>query len=268
MKLSTISRATDSAKEKHRIPRTIAAVCFWLIVWQIAAIAIDERLFLVSPIEVLVLTAELFFDGAFFGTVMFSFLRIAFGFFSALAAGILLAVLSARFSIVKTLLFPLTAAVKATPVASFIILAILWFSSRNLSFIISFLMVLPIIYTNVYNGIRQVDVGLLEMAYVFDISLPRRILYIYLPKIMPFLTAACSVSLGLGFKSGIAAEVIGQPVGSIGEMLYQAKLYLDTGSLLAWTLVIIVLSVAFEKLFLLLLGKLGAYIEKRGLLYE
>ena len=58
---------------------------------------------------------------------------------------------------------------------------------------------------------------------------------------------------GMGFKSGIAAEVIGVPGGSIGEGLYMAKIYLSTADLFAWTLMIIAVSSVFEKLFLLLL---------------
>ena len=56
--------------------------------------------------------------------------------------------------------------------------------------------------------------------------------------------------------SGIAAEVIGIPDASIGEQLYYAKLYLDTGGLFAWTFVIIVASSLFESLFLWLLGRI------------
>ena len=151
---------------------------------------------------------------------------------------------------------------KTIPVASFIILALVWFSSRNLAVLISFLMVFPVIYTNVLNGIIQTDRELLEMAEVFSVAAGRRIRYIYLPQVMPYLRAGCSVALGLCWKSGIAAEVIGMPKGSIGERLQQAKVYLDTADLFAWTLVIVVVSLLFEWLFLWLLDRSTRAVER------
>ena len=153
----------------------------------------------------------------------YSAVRIIGGFFIAMALGVVLGWVSSRFWVVETLLRPVTAVIKATPVASFIILVLLWFSSRNLSVIISVLMVFPVIYTNTLEGIQSADPKLLEMAKVFRMSAPRRLLYIYLPAVIPFFVSACSVSLGLCWKSGIAAEVIGIPDGSIGELLYNAK---------------------------------------------
>ena len=126
---------------------------------------------------------------------------------------------------------------------------------------IAFLMVLPIIYTNMLEGITNTDKKLLEMADVFHIGLFRRIHYIYLPQLMPYFLAACSVSLGLAWKSGIAAEVIGIPDGSIGEKLYKAKLYLNSTDLFAWTVAIVVVSIVVEKLFLMIIRRIYRRLE-------
>ena len=111
------------------------------------------------------------------------------------------------------------------------------------------------IYTNIKDGISSCDKQLLEMAQIFRISPMRKIRYIYISQIMPFFRVACSISLGLCWKSGVAAEVIGIPKNSIGENLYNAKIYLDTPDLFAWTVVIILISLIFEKLFIYLLDK-------------
>ena len=153
-------------------------------------------------------------------------------------------------------------AIKAVPVASFIILVLIWVPSRNLSVVISFLMVLPIVYTNVLNGIRSMDGQLLEMARVFRVPLSRRIRYIYLSQLLPFLRTAFSLSLGLCWKAGIAAEVIGIPDGSIGERLYESKVYLQTADLFAWTLVIVALSIGFEKCFLWAVDRIVLRLEQ------
>ena len=143
--------------------------------------------------------------------------------------------------------------VKAVPVASFIILVLIWVSPENLSVIISFLMVFPVIYTNVRDGIRSMDPRLAEMAEVFEIPVLLRVRYIYASQVLPFFRAGCSLALGLCWKSGIAAEVIGLPENTIGENLYNAKIYLNTPDLFAWTLVIVAVSVLFEKVFLKLI---------------
>ena len=226
------------------------AAVFWLLVWEAASFAVGSRLLLVSPIQAVLRLMELLPTAAFWQAVFFSFGRISAGFLLAAAAGILLAALSARFLRIEELLAPPMLAMKSVPVASFIILALIWFSSRNLSVLISFLMVLPVVYTNTLTGIRAADVRLREMAVLFRIPAARRIRYIYIPQVLPYFQSACGISLGLCWKSGIAAEVIGMPQGSIGERLQQAKVYLDTPDLFAWTFVIVLVSLTFERLVL------------------
>ena len=144
------------------------------------------------------------------------------------------------------------AVIKAVPVASFIILALVWLNSRSLSLFISALMVFPPVYLNVLEGIRRTDGQLLEMARVFRVPFSRRLRYIYLPQIMPYFRTAVSLGLGLCWKAGAAAEVIGLPAGSVGERLYTAKVYFQTPDLFAWTVTIVAVSVLFERLFLIL----------------
>lgn len=148
------------------------------------------------------------------------------------------------------------------PTAMGIILALILFSSHNLSVLISFLMVLPIIYASVLEGIRAADHQLLEMAKLFRVPPVRCIRYVYLPQVMPYFHSACGSALGLCWKAGIAAEVIGMPRGSIGECLQQAKVYLDTPDLFAWTLVIVVISLAFEKVFIAFMNACAVWLER------
>ncbi len=232
----------------------------WLFIWHLASKLIAKDFLLVSPLVVLQTLFLLIQETAFWSTIFFSFMRIVSGFFLAILVGVVLALLSSRFTFIKFFLYPLTAVISATPIVSFIILALMWIPSRNLSLFISFLMVLPVIYNNTLQGILNTDKQLLEMAQVFHISLWRQILYIYLPQIMPFFVSGCTVGLGLCWKSGIAAEVIGLPSGSIGERLYEAKIYLSSAELFSWTLVIILISILFEKILLYLLRKLSERI--------
>ncbi len=177
----------------------------------------------------------------------FSLVRILAGFALSLAAGVVFAVLSKFNSLVRALLQPLMQAAKATPVASFIILALVWISSDRLSVFTSFLMGLPVFYINVLEGLESADKKLLEMAQVFGMPMGKRIRAIYAPAAYPFLLSAMSASFGMCWKAGIAAEVIGIPDGSIGEALYRSKIFLDTPNLFAWTIAVMLLSVFLEK---------------------
>ena len=124
------------------------------------------------------------------------------------------------------------------------------------------LLVSPVVYSNVLGGISSMDKKLTEMADVFEVPFPRRLRYLYLPQVAPFFRSAYAVGLGLCWKAGVAAEVIGLPDGSIGERLYEAKVYLNTPDLFAWTVVIVLVSLVFEKLFLFLLDRLVARLEQ------
>ena len=237
----------------------ILAIAFALLVWQLSAMAIGKSILLVTPIEVVVRLSELIVTRDFLSSLMFSFVRIVSGYLLALAAGSAFAALAGKHHMAEVLLWPFMTAIKSVPVASFIILCLIWLSSGSLGIFISFLMVLPIVYTNMLHGLKSTDVNMLEMAELFNVTKLRKLKYIYLPQLKPYIVSACSVSLGLSWKAGIAAEVIGIPAGSIGERLYEAKIYLDSADLFAWTAVIVAISVLFEKLFLHLIRK--AYIR-------
>lgn len=228
----------------------MAAVLAAIVIWQIAASAIGNSLLLAAPFVVVQKLLQLCASMDFWGTILFTMSRIFAGFILGLAAGTILAVLSGRFRIMEVLLQPYIVAIKSTPVASFIVLFLIWLSAKSLSVFISFMMVFPIVYTNVLQGIKSTDEKLLEMADLFRVKWWRRIHYIYIPHLKPYLLSACSLAIGMSWKAGVAAELIGIPEGSIGERLYEAKVYLSSSDLFAWTVVIIVISILFEKLFI------------------
>ena len=258
----TLSRNASHTSD-HRPPRLrLWSVMLWLLVWQLGSQALGQEILLVSPVSVLVRLSSLIRTFPFWESIGFSLARISLGFLLAAFWGTLFAALAARFARFQDLLTPLILAIKATPVASFIILALIWIPSRNLSVFISFLMVFPVMYSNVLGGIQTTSRELLEMAQVFALPAGRTIRYIYISQILPFFRSACTIGLGLCWKSGIAAEVIGIPDGSIGEKLYNAKIFLNTPDLFAWTLVIVMVSLCFEKMVLRILDTCVRYLER------
>ena len=243
----------------------LGAAAFWLAVWQCAAMAVGQEVFLVSPVQAVRTLLQLLPQAEFWQRVGFSSGRILLGFGLGVAVSIVLAVAAQAWHTADVLLAPVLQLVKATPVASFIILALVWVRGSALSVLISFLMVLPVLYGAVRTGIAGADVQLLEMAAVFRLPAGRRLRAIWLPAVLPAFRQGCSVALGICWKSGVAAEVIGLPNGSIGDALYRAKITLSTGELFAWTFVIILLSAGFEKLFLFALDKaVGAVLGEEG----
>ena len=239
--------------KQKQLFRRVGAVVFWLAVWQCAAMAVGQEVFLVSPLQALHTLFGLLPRKEFWQRVCFSSGRILLGFVLGTVVSAVLAAAAESCPAAETLLAPVMQLVKATPVASFIILALVWVRGSSLSVLISFLMVLPVIYSAVRTGIESADPQLLEMAQVFRLPLGRRLRAVWLPAVLPAFRQGCSVALGICWKSGVAAEVIGLPDGSIGDALYRAKITLSTGELFAWTFVIILLSIGFEKLFLALL---------------
>jgi NitT/TauT family transport system permease protein len=237
------------------------SVALALLLWQILSIAVADKLLLVSPIDVIKRLSEMIFEKEFISASLFTFKRIALGFLSGVVVGTALALTAGRFKFVETLLWPYMITVKSVPVASFVVIALLWINGANLSFLISFLMVLPIIYTNILEGVHSVDEKMLEMAEVFKMPFSRRLRFIWLPCVKPFLLSGSRIALGLAWKSGVAAELIGYPEGSVGEVLYYSKLFMNTADLFAWTVVIVLLSVLFERLVLSLLKCLLKGVE-------
>ena len=236
-----------------RIAENTIALLFALAIWWLAARRIDESIILPSPQRVFRRFLLLCKEEALLDQVLYSLTRIAFGFLGGLGIGLLLAVLSSCSHTVEVLLRPYLFTIKSVPVASFVVLALFWFSAGPISMVISFLMVLPIVYTNVLEGIKATDPAMLEMAQIYRMNFRRRLVYLYVPSIKTPLLSACRIALGLAWKAGIAAEIIGIPDGSLGERLYLSKVWVETDTLLAYTLVIIFVSLLFEKLVMLLL---------------
>ena len=252
----------DSLSRLKKFAVTVGAVVFWLIVWEIIALKIDSDIILVTPIEAARRLAELLTVGEFWGSVLFSSVRVLSGFALGLAAGTALALVCYKVKIVKMLFAPLISAMKSIPVASFTILALIWIGSKNLSVLVSFLICVPIVCANMTEGMEQLDPKLSEMAKIFRIPPLRRFVGVYLSQLLPYFRAASRLAIGLCWKSGVAAEVIGIPNGSVGEKLYQSKVYLETADLFAWTAAVIILSFLCEKLFMLLIDLLYKRVEQ------
>lgn len=260
--LSTGMMMNKDNSSRTRPLRLMLAALFWVALWQVAATAVGQGILLASPVDTLLRLGTLVRTGDFWRSVLFTLGHILTGYALACGLGIALATLAARYALMADLLAPLLSAMRSVPVASFVIAALIWVPSRRLSLLIVAVIVLPVVYAGTLDGLRQIDPQLTEMARVFRMSRRNRLRCVALPALMPSLTSALSVAMGLAWKSGVAAEVIGIPTGSIGERLYKAKVYLATPDLFAWTLTIVLVSAACAKALRAGLGRLNVMLQR------
>lgn len=243
-------------------------IVFWLAVWELLDHVVDNRLILAGPIRTAEALVEQVAQPDFLLICAASFGRISLGFLLAFVVGFALALLCYKVRLARDFLDPIISLLKTIPMASFVILLLIWVGTQALTVYLAFLIVVPIIYTNVLTGFESADVRMLEMARVYRLSRWRTFWYVYRPAFMPFLYSSCKLSLGMSWKAGIMAELLAVPALSIGKEMYAARTFLDTPDLLAWTVVVMVLSLAFEKAFLwvlrLLQRPMGGFLGAKG----
>lgn len=248
--------STTQNKQLKKTTNKVLAAIFWIAVWYFAASSVGQELIIPSPLAVIKTLFNLAGQSLFWQASFLSLLRIFGGYILGVIVGVILAVLTTRFELMDALFSPLIRIVRATPVASFIILALLWINHSIVPALMSTLMVVPIVWGSLCTAIEETDRELLEMARLYRFGTVKTLKLLYIPSILPSFKSACNTSIGLAWKSGIAAEVLCLPRLSVGTYLYYSKIYLETSALFAWTVIVIILSFLLEKLF--------AYFFKKG----
>lgn len=236
-------------KNLIRFSLYVTSIVLWIVIWHFAALHIDKEVFLPAPGRVFdVLIHDLLPSETFRLSVISSLQNIGYGFLIGLIVGLILAILASISYLIEVFLWLPIKIIKTVPVASFVILSLLWIDSKDLAIFIPAIIVLPTIYINTLTGIKETNSKLLDMAKIFKIPFLKRIFNIYIPNTLPYFLSASSLAVGMAWKSGVAAEVIGLAKNTIGNELYKSKLYFMTAELFAWTIVIVLLSIMCELL--------------------
>ncbi|MCK5128219.1 MAG: ABC transporter permease subunit [Clostridiales bacterium] len=228
--------------------KKVFAIVIWIGIWQIISLIVNQPLFLPSPIQTIVSLIELGKTTTFYISVGATLLRVLTGLLTAIILGIAFGLLSTKTHALQIFFEPVVSTIKSIPVMSFIILALLYLKSSYVPVLVCILLCFPVIYTNTQKGILSIDKKLIELAHLYKVSKVKIFTHIKLPAIMPYLLSAVLISIGFSWKSVVTAEVLSAPLHSIGYNLYTTKLYLDTQSLFAWTLIIVILSIIIEKI--------------------
>lgn len=244
-----------------QILKGIVVFAFWILVWEAISIIVGKELLVPSPLLTLKTLIKLGTTGKFWLSTLATLWRIALGFFAGVALGTLFAFLTHYIKPAGTLISPVIRLIRAVPVASFIILALVWVKTETLPSFISAATVIPMVWQNVSGALSSgIDKNLIEMATVCRLPKPKIFTKIVIPSIFPSFVSGASNALGFAWKSGVAAEVICQPGFSIGRRLQTAKLTLETSEVFAWTAVVCLLSLLLEKL----LRKAAKRFERSG----
>lgn len=241
----------DRKRILNNVVAPIVGLAIFILIWYIVASSIGISIILPTPLETLREFFALFADGSFYLAVGSTLGRTLLGFLVAFILASLFAFLSSRSVFVRNLFSPFTIILRVLPTISVILLVLIWFRSALAPYVITFLVIFPMLYKMVLDAIEQVDRGLIEMAEVYHLSNAKKLFSVYLPQMTPSLLTGVGVTLSFSVKLTIAAEVLSYTKDSIGRNMQQASAYIETARLLAWTLAAILLGFLLEGIVLL-----------------
>lgn len=234
-----------------------AVAAFWLAVWVFVAALVAQPLILPGPGAVVVALLRLVCDAGTWAILAGSGARILGGLALAAVCGGLLAGISSRSRAFARLVAPALSFVKATPVACVVVLLLIWLGSARVSIAAVFLMALPGVYFSLVEGLTQADKPLEQMFRLHGVRGWRLFCAHIWREVLPFVLSCARAVIGMSWKAGVAAELIGMAVGTVGERIYQAKLLIETADLLAWTVLVVMASWACERVLVWLLRASG-----------
>lgn len=237
-----------------KILKKFAVAVLWIGVWELASLIVGADYLLPGPLPTAKALAALAVTGEFWLSVWGSLRGILSGFVIGTAAGVIFGSVSGLSKALNGVLSPLASVVKATPVASFILLALVFMKKAAVPAFSAALIVAPVVWKNVNTGFREADPLLLEMADSFKMPFRRRLAAVYIPSAAPYFRSACVTALGMAWKAGVAAEVICAPHDTIGRSMYLSKIYFETPELFAWTFTVIIISFILETVLGSLIG--------------
>ena len=234
-----------------------AVAAFWLAVWMLVAALVAQPLILPGPGAVALALLRLVCDGGTWAILAGSGARILGGLALAAVCGGVLAGISSRSRAFARLVAPALSFVKATPVVCVAVLLLIWLGSARVSIAAVFLMALPGVYFSLVEGLAQVDTPLEQMLRLHGVRGWRLFCAHTWREVLPFVLSCARAVIGMSWKAGVAAELIGMATGTVGERIYQAKLLIETADLLAWTMLVVAASWACERVLVWLLRVSG-----------
>ena len=234
----------------------IFTAILFLALWDLSSCITNDNFLMPSVKETAVSLYKIIASGSFLSFISIAFFRVFTGLFLGVVIGVFAAALCYKFDVIKTIVSPIISVMKATPVACIIVLLWIRFNYTEIAILVVLLMVTPIVWQNVYDGLNSIDQSMLEVTYVFELTAWQKIRVLFFPSALKYLLPAVTTSIGMAWKAEIAAEIM--TYSNIGELIRNFKtLTFDTAAIFAWTIIIVAFSMIFERGTKYLLGRLG-----------
>ncbi len=237
-------------KGSRRQPGSLSGLVeafFFLLVWQILAAIVQQKVLLPSPLAVLKALGDLVVQNRFWQSVLGSVIAICGGFLTGLALALGLGHFSFFVPLSEPFIRPLIAIVKSAPIAALTIILMIWIDPDVLPFVLVLMAIVPPLYSATLAGLQEASPELLEMAFVYRFRPSDTYRAIYLPSLLRQLMPSLEYTSGLAWKAGITGEIMAQPFARLGTGLYNAKIQLLSAEVLAYLAVILCLSYLLAK---------------------
>ena len=233
--------------------KNIFAIFFWIGVWQIAFWLLKRPEIIPAPFSSFCKLLEIVLSMNFFAIICTSTLRVFTAFFMGMILGILFAIFDIKIKLFSLIFKPLFVVMKIVPVPAFILILTALVNSSLIPIVISFLMVFPLAFSNISEGIYNIDKKMLEVAYIFNFSKKDTLKYIYWPQIKPYFFTTCKTGIGYSFKATISAEIMAKVSLSIGNNVVLSKQSFDIEGLFAWVIIMVLIGFILEKVVIKIL---------------
>lgn len=226
-----------------------ASILIFIVLWQIYAIKINNPYLMPEPNQVFDSLLVLLGDAGTYKIVFATIGRLVLSMSISIVFGLVLGMFAGIHYELEALLRPMVVTLRTLPVVTIIVVVLIIYGNEFSLYIISFLLIFPIIYQAELDGIKNIDKTLLEVLKLDcnKCSGPA-IKMVFLPLSMPFFRTGVIQSTGLGIKVLVVSEFIAQTNVSIGKQLYFNRINLEYSKVFAWTIILILVVLVIEHL--------------------
>ena len=231
--------------KRNALLSVAAVVALWLA-WLVAYTCVKNDYVLPSFWDACRETGRLLASASFWRALGNTFLRTLWAFLISLALGVLLAVAAHLSRGLRAFLSPVISLLRTLPTMAVILMLLLWTTPAVTPVIVSALVLFPAVYAAALAALDEVGEAYGELVRSFRVPLARRIFQMYLPLSAPVLLKQAGGIFSLGLKVVISGEVLAATYRSLGGMMQEAKMYLEMPTLMALTLLVILLGFLLE----------------------
>ena len=217
-----------------------------IIIWILLSRSVNNEVIIPSIKSTFASMIRIIKDPNFFNIIKYTLLRTLIGFLISLSLAMIIGIVSSVSKITYNLMVPILKFLNSIPTIAIIVLALIWLNNELVPMLVGFIMVFPILYENILNGILNVDKDIIQMANLYKVGKIKIVNNIYIPSILYNLSSVFNTVLGINLKMVIAGEVLGQPKYAIGSNLQLERIYLNTSGVFAWIIIILLISETFD----------------------